>query len=63
MNRGAWHTLVVEVRGNKIMIWVNDVFAFEYVDDHHPFLKGTVGFKTFESEPVLYDNIIVKPLD
>jgi hypothetical protein len=63
LTRGAWHALAVEVQGNRIAIWVDGVFAFDYVDDKSPFLQGTVGFKTFEAEPVLYDNIIVTPLD
>jgi hypothetical protein len=33
------------------------------VDDKAPFLQGTVGFKTFESEPVLYDNVVVTSLN
>jgi hypothetical protein len=63
MTRGVWHTLVVEVQGNRIKIWVNGIFAFEYVDDKHPFLQGTVGLKTYEAEPVFYDNIVIKPLN
>ena len=63
LTRGVWHTLTVEVQGNRIKIWVDGVFAFEYVDDKSPFLQGTVGFKTFRAEPVLYDNLIVTPLD
>jgi hypothetical protein len=63
LTRGVWHTLAVEVQGNRIKIWVDGVFAFEYVDDKSPFLQGTVGFKTYRSEPVLYDNLIVTPLD
>jgi len=62
LTRGAWHRLAVEVRGNSIKIWVDGVFAFEHVDNEHPFLQGTVGFKTFESEPVYYDNVVVTPL-
>jgi hypothetical protein len=63
LTRGAWHTLAVEVQGNRIKIWVDGVFAFEHVDDKSPFLQGTVGLKTFESEPVLYDNVVVTSLD
>jgi hypothetical protein len=60
---GVWHTLALEVRGNRIKIWVDGVFAFEYVDDKSPFLQGTVGFKTYKAEPVFYDGLIVTPLD
>jgi hypothetical protein len=60
--RWEWHTLAVEVRGNQIKIWVDGVFAFDYVDDHYPFLQGTVGFKTYRARPVLYDNLLVTPL-
>jgi hypothetical protein len=63
LTRGAWHTLAVEVQGNRIKIWVDGVFAFEYVDDKSPFLQGTVGFKTYDAEPVYYDNLTVTPLD
>jgi hypothetical protein len=62
LTRGVWHTLAVEVQGNRIKIWVDGVFAFEYVDDKSPFLQGTVGFKTYEAEPVFYDNLVVTPL-
>ena len=63
LTRGEWHTLVVEVQGNRIKIWVDGMFIFEYVDDKSPFLQGTVGFITYRSEPVLYDNLVVTPLD
>jgi hypothetical protein len=63
LTRTEWHTLTVEVKGNRIGIWVDGKFAFEYVDDHYPFLKGTVGFNTFGARPVFYDNIKVTPLD
>ena len=62
LTRYAWHKLAVEVRGNSLKIWVDGVFAFDYVDNEFPFLEGTVGLKTFESEPVLYDNLVVTPL-
>jgi hypothetical protein len=62
LTRGMWHTLAVEVRGSQIKVWVDGVFAFEYVDDKSPFLQGAVGFKTYRAEPVLYDNITVTPL-
>jgi hypothetical protein len=61
--RGAWHTLAVEARGNQLKIWVDGLFAFDYVDEQAPFLQGTVGLKTFESEPVLYDNVRVTRLE
>ncbi|MEJ2210291.1 MAG: DUF1080 domain-containing protein [Anaerolineae bacterium] len=63
LTHGQWHRLLVEVSGNHIKIWVDDVFAYEYVDDKAPFLKGTVGLKTYRAEPVIYDNVIVKPLN
>ena len=63
LTRHAWHKLVVEVRGNSIKIWVDGVFAYEHVDNKHPFLQGTVGFKTFEAEPVRFDNMVVTSLD
>jgi hypothetical protein len=63
LTRGGWHTLAVEVQGNRIRIWVDGVFAYEYVDAKSAFLHGTVGFKTYRAEPVLYDSLIVTPLD
>jgi hypothetical protein len=63
LTRHAWHTLAVEVRGNKISVWVDGKFALEHVDGHHPFLKGTVGLKTYQAKPVVFDNIVVVPLD
>ncbi len=63
LTRNAWHKLAVEVRGNSMKIWVDGVFAYEHVDNKAPFLQGTVGFKTYESEPVRYDNIVVTALD
>jgi hypothetical protein len=61
--RNQWHTLAVEVRGNRISIWVDGVFTYDYVDGKEPFLKGTVGFKTFDSRPAFFDNIVVTPLE
>lgn len=61
--RGTWHRLAVEVRGNSIKIWVNGIFAYEHVDHEHPFLEGTVGFKTYVAEPVQYDNLVVTRLE
>jgi hypothetical protein len=58
-----WHTLAVEVRGNNISVWVDGKFALEHVDGHEPFLKGTVGFKTYSAKRVFFDNIKVTPLD
>jgi hypothetical protein len=58
-----WHTLAVEVRGSKISVWVDGRFALEHVDGHEPFLKGTVGLKTYKAKPIFFDNVIVTPLD
>ncbi|MFN2224727.1 MAG: family 16 glycoside hydrolase [Anaerolineae bacterium] len=63
LTHGQWHLLAVEVRGNSIKIWVDGVFAYEFVDGKAPFLKGTVGLKTYIAEPVIYDNVVVKPLN
>ncbi|MFC2031252.1 family 16 glycoside hydrolase [Chloroflexota bacterium] len=63
LTRNQWHTIAVEVRGNRISIWVDGVFTYDYVDSKEPFMKGTVGFKTFESRPALFDNVVVTPLE
>jgi hypothetical protein len=63
LTRGVWHKLVVELQGNKIKVWVDGVFVFEHVDDRSPFLQGTVGFITYQAEPVHFDNLVVTPLN
>jgi glycosidase len=59
----VWHKLVAELQGNKIKVWVDGVFVFEHVDDRSPFLQGTVGFITYQAEPVHFDNLVVTPLN
>ena len=63
LTRNQWHTLAVKVRGNRISIWVDGVFSYDYVDSKEPFPKGTMGFKTFDSRPAFFDNIVVTPLE
>jgi hypothetical protein len=60
--RNRWYTLVVEVRGDRIMAWVDGVLGMDYTDTKEPFLTGTVGFKTYKSWTVSFDDIIVTPL-
>jgi uncharacterized repeat protein (TIGR01451 family) len=63
LTRWAWHTLVVEVEGNKISAWLDGEHAFTYRDTKEPFLKGTVGFKVYKADIVSFDNLLVTPLD
>jgi uncharacterized repeat protein (TIGR01451 family) len=63
LKRYVWHTLKVEVRGNRIRAWLNGQLTIDYVDTKEPFLTGTVGFKTYKAQTVSYDNLVVTPLD
>ncbi|MEJ2737161.1 MAG: DUF1080 domain-containing protein [Anaerolineae bacterium] len=63
LERHIWHTLKVEVRGNRIQAWLNGQKTIDYVDTKEPFLTGTVGFKTYRADTVSYDNLVVTPLD
>jgi hypothetical protein len=62
-SRWVWHTLVVEVRGARIQVWLDGEAVIDYTDDKEPFLTGTVGFKTFKSQTASFDDIIVTPLN
>ena len=62
-----WHRLTVEVRGNNIKGYVDDELAIDYTDtEGSVFLKGTVGFYAYGSEPryavIKYDDVLVEPL-
>lgn len=61
--RYTWHTVVVEVVGANIKVWLNGVLYIDYTDSKEPFLTGTVGLKTFKADTVSFDNILVTPLD
>lgn len=61
--REQWYTLAVEVRGPRIVVWLDDEKVIDHVDTKEPFLKGTVGFKTHETWTASFDDLIVTPLD
>lgn len=61
--RWTWHTIVVEVRGYNVQVWLNGVQYINYDDTKEPFLTGTIGLKTFKANTVSFDDIIVTPLD
>lgn len=61
--RNTWHTVVVEVRGANIQVWLNGVQYIDYTDSKEPFLTGTIGLKTFKANTVSFDDILVTPLD
>ena len=63
LTRWEWHTLVVEVRGAQISVWLDGEHAFDYTDTKEPFLKGTVGFKVHKADFMTYDDLVVTPLD
>ena len=65
---GRWSTLKVEVEGNRIKCYLNDVLAIDYTDTTGSiFLTGTVGFFTYGKYPnealVHFDDVLVEPLD
>jgi uncharacterized repeat protein (TIGR01451 family) len=63
LKRYQWHTIVVEVRGANIKVWLNGVQYIDFTDPKEPFLTGTVGLKTYKAHTVTFDDIIVTPLD
>jgi uncharacterized repeat protein (TIGR01451 family) len=60
--RYTWYNLAVEVRGDNIKVFFEDDLVIDYTDIKEPFLTGTVGFKTYKSKTVSFDNVIVTPL-
>jgi uncharacterized repeat protein (TIGR01451 family) len=60
--RYTWYTLAVEVRGDNIKVFFENELVIDYTDVKEPFLTGTVGFKTYKSKTVSFDNVIVTPL-
>jgi PKD repeat protein len=62
LHRWAWHTVVVEVRGANIKVWLNGVPYIDYTDEKEPFLTGTVGLKVYKAHTVSFDDVIVTPL-
>lgn len=62
LTRNEWHTLVVEVRGARLVVWVDGEQAIDWTDPKEPFLTGTIGLKTYKGEEVSFDDIVVTPL-
>lgn len=65
---GRWSTLKVEVEGNRIKCYLDDVLAIDYTDTTGSvFLTGTVGLFTYGKYPnealVHFDDILVEPLN
>jgi hypothetical protein len=63
LTRWAWHSVVVEVRGANVKVWLNGVQYIDYTDEKEPFLTGTVGLKVYKAETVSFDDVIVTPLE
>jgi uncharacterized repeat protein (TIGR01451 family) len=62
--RWAWHTVVVEVCGDRISVWLNGVkYIDNFQDPKEPFLTGTVGLKTYKANTVSFDDILVTPIN
>ncbi len=63
LTRGTWHTMAVEVRGARILVWLDGELAIDWTDPKEPFLTGTVGFKTYKAEWISFDDVVVTPLN
>jgi hypothetical protein len=61
--RNMWYKLAVEVRGPRIIVWLDDQQVIDFTDTKAPFLTGTVGFKTHETWTASFDDLIVTPLN
>lgn len=61
-NRNQWYSLAVEVRGANIKVYWEGDLVIDYTDTKEPFLTGTVGFKTYKSKTVSFDDVLVTPL-
>jgi uncharacterized repeat protein (TIGR01451 family) len=61
--RHRWYTIVVEVRGANIQVWLDGVKYIDYNDTKEPFLTGTIGLKTFKANTVSFDDVLVTPLN
>jgi uncharacterized repeat protein (TIGR01451 family) len=57
-----WYTLAVEVRGNRIQVWLDGQKLIDYVDTVLPFMTGTIGFKVHETKTASFDDVIVTRL-
>lgn len=60
--RNEWYNLAVEVRGANIKVYWEGDLVIDYTDTKQPFLKGTIGFKTYKSKTASLDNVVVTPL-
>jgi len=66
-----WHTLKVEVQGANIKCYLDGELLIDYDDspisddgikNDTVFLNGTVGFKTYACQNVVFDDVLVTPL-
>jgi len=60
--RHRWYTLAVEVRGPNIKIYWEGDLVLDHTDTKEVFMEGTIGFKTFKSKTVSFDDVVVTPL-
>ena len=68
VEKGGWHEIAVEVRGNNIKGYVDGELAIDHTDTvGSVFLTGTVGLYAYGSSPayavVRFDDVKVEPLD
>jgi len=68
VEKGVWHEIAVEVRGNNIKGYVDGELAIDHTDTVGSiFLTGTVGLYAYGSSPayavVRFDDVKVEPLD
>ncbi len=63
LRRNYWHTVRVEVLGNRIKCYVDGQLAIDYLDDvGTQFLSGTVGFFTYKAADARFDDVKIRPL-
>lgn len=57
---GVWHTLEIEVEGNRITIRLDGAERIEFVDEE-PQTAGAFAFETLDDSTVYVDDILVTP--
>ncbi|MBN1659115.1 MAG: DUF11 domain-containing protein [Anaerolineae bacterium] len=58
-----WYHLAVEVRGANIKVFLDNDLVLDWTDPLLPFLNGTIGFKTHETQIASFDDVTVVPLE
>ena len=58
-----WYHLAVEVRGANIKVFLDNELVLDWTDPLLPFLNGTIGLKTHETQVASFDNVTVTPLE